>query len=139
MATETGTERSIRDRVEAIGPALVFSALLVGPGSIALSSQAGSSYGYRLLWIPVVATVFMVTYTYMAARIGLVTRSTFFDVVREKYGRMVAGAGDTFGFVTILAFQAGNSIGIGFAANALVGYDVRLWATVFTVVAAGFL
>lgn len=130
---------TLSSKLRAIGPALVLAAVIVGPGSIALSTIAGSLYGYQLLWVPIVATVFMITYTWMAARIGLVTGETLFQVTREKFGSGLSITGGIFGFLAILAFQAGNNAGIGFATNALVGYDVRIWAGVFSLAAIGFL
>ena len=128
------------DRLGAVGPALLLAAVVVGPGSIALSTIAGGTYGYTLLWVPVAATVFMITYTWMAARIGLVTGGTFFEATRDKYGNAVAKIGGVFGFLTILAFQAGNNAGIGFASVALFGVgSPELWAVVFTALAAAFL
>jgi Mn2+/Fe2+ NRAMP family transporter len=119
---------------------LVLAAVVVGPGSIALSTIAGSLYGYQLLWVPVAATIFMITFTWMAARIGLVTGSTIFEATRSKYGATVAKVGGVFGFLTILAFQAGNNAGIGFATAALVGVGgPEIWAIAFTVVAMAFI
>lgn len=139
MATTT-TDDSLVDRLRAIGPALVLAAVVVGPGSIALSTIAGSLYGYQLLWVPVAATIFMITYTWMAARIGLVTGETIFGATREKYGTTVAKAGGIFSFLTILAFQAGNNAAMGFAAEALFNtLDPQTWAILFTAVAIGFL
>lgn len=118
----------------------MLAAVVVGPGSIALSTIAGGTYGYTLLWVPIAATAFMITYTWMAARIGLVTEKTFFEITRKKYGDTIAKIGGIFGFLTILAFQAGNNAGIGFASAALFGVGgPELWATVFTIVAAAFL
>lgn len=132
--------KSVIDRLGAVGPALLLAAVIVGPGSIALSTIAGGTYGYTLLWVPIAATVFMITYTWMAARIGLVTENTFFGVTRQKYGNTIAKIGGIFGFLTILAFQAGNNAGIGFASAALFGVgDPEIWAIVFTVLAAAFL
>ena len=129
-----------RQRLGAVGPALLLAAVVVGPGSIALSTIAGGTYGYELLWVPVAATIFMITYTWMAARIGLVTGSTFFDATREKYGDTVAKIGGIFGFLTILSFQAGNNAGIGFASAALFGVgSPEIWAVIFTILAAAFL
>lgn len=130
---------SISQRLRAIGPALVLAAVVVGPGSITLSTIAGGTYGYQLLWVPIAATAFMITYTWMAARIGVVTGGTLFQATRNKYGEKIARIGGFFGFLTILAFQAGNNAGIGFASAALFGSDPRMWAGVFTVAAAGFL
>ena len=132
--------RSLVDRLGAVGPALLLAAVVVGPGSIALSTIAGGTYGYTLLWVPVTATIFMMTFTWMAARIGLVTGNTFFDATREKYGDVTAKIGGVFGFLTILAFQAGNNAGIGFASAALFGVgDPQTWAVIFTVFAGAFL
>ncbi|ELY98342.1 Nramp family divalent metal transporter [Natrialba aegyptia] len=133
------TGGTVWNQLRALGPALVLAAVVVGPGSIALSTIAGSTYGYQLLWVPIATTVFMITYTWMAARIGLVTGETILQVARRRYGSAVATAGGFFGFLAILAFQAGNNAGIGFATNALVGYDIRLWAAIFSLAAIGFL
>lgn len=137
-ASREGSAR-IWANLKVIGPALLLAAVVIGPGSIALSTIAGSTYGYQLLWVPVVAIVFMIVYTWMAARIGLVTGQTLFGATRQKFGPTLARIAGIFGFLTILAFQAGNNAGIGFATEALLGSDVRLWAGVFTALAIGFI
>lgn len=134
----SNTKRTLTNRLRAIGPALVLAAVVVGPGSLTLSILVGGSFGYELLWVPVVATIFMITFTWLAARIGLVTGQTLFGVTRAKYGDMIALAGGGFSFLTILAFQTGNNAGIGFASAALFGGDPRFWAVVFTALAVGF-
>ncbi|UCF36901.1 MAG: Nramp family divalent metal transporter [Acidobacteriota bacterium] len=120
-----------RKRIRQIGPAFILAAVVLGPGSVTLATIAGSRYGYQLLWVPVVSTVFMVVFTVMAARIALVSRQSLFDVARRKYGATIATWGGVFGFLSILAFQAGNSAAVGFAGNALFGMDARLWSIGF--------
>lgn len=126
-------------RLKQVGPALMLAAVVVGPGSLTLSTIAGSLYGYKLLWVLVAGTVFMITYTWMSARIGLVTGQTLFQSTRVKYGAGVAHIGGIFGFLSIVAFQAGNSAAVGFAGRALFGGDVRLWTGVFVALALGLL
>ena len=138
-STPTEPTTGIGHYVRAIGPALFLAAVVVGPGSIALSTIAGGLYGYSLLWVPVLATVFMIAYVLMAARIALVTGETIFGATRQKYNQTLAFVGGLFGFLTILAFQVGNNAGIGFASEALLGGDVRVWAAAFTLVAIGFI
>lgn len=138
MGAGSNTSRNFTDYLRAIGPALFLAAVVVGPGSIALSTIAGGLYGYSLVWVPIAATIFMMTYVWMTARIALVTGETVFGATREKFSQNIALLGGIFGFLTILAFQVGNNAGIGFASEALVGGDVRLWAALFTVVAIGF-
>jgi manganese transport protein len=120
-----------------IGPALVLATVVIGPGSLSLNTIAGSLYGYSLLWVPVAATLLMMTYTWLSATIALVTGRTLFQIVRDRFGRPIAGLAGLFAFLAVLAFQAGNSAAVGFAANAMVGGDVRLWALLFFFPAIG--
>ncbi|MGH9339076.1 MAG: Nramp family divalent metal transporter [Acidobacteriota bacterium] len=129
----------LKARITQVGPALVLAAVVLGPGSITLNTIAGSLYGYQLLWVPIVATAFMIVYSSMSARVGLLRRQTLFQAARLKYGSRVAQVGGLFAFLTTLAFQAGNNAGIGFSMNALLGQDVRLWAGLFFLPAFGLI
>ncbi len=51
----------------------------------------------------------MITYVWIAARIGLVTGETIFEATRIKYGSTIAKIGGIFGFLTILAFQSATT------------------------------
>jgi manganese transport protein len=133
MDTTPDRSRSPVRWLRPIGPALVLATVVVGPGSISLNTIAGSTYGYALLWVPVAATVLMMVYTWLSASIALVTGRTLFQVTERKYGRGAARIGGLFAFLAVLAFQAGNSAAVGFAANALAGGSVRVWALVFFV------
>lgn len=135
----TGTGRQLRTLLRAIGPAFILATVVVGPGTLTLNTIAGSSYGYTLLWVPVAATFFMIIYTWMAARISLVTGKTLFQVTREKFGSRVAAIGGIFGYLAVLAFQAGNAAAVGFSANALLGMDARIWATLLCALALGLI
>lgn len=137
--TTTGAGERFRDLFRHVGPALVLATVVIGPGSLTLNTIAGSSYGYELLWVPVAATVLMIIYTWLSARISLVTGKTLFEVTRERFGSGLAVVGGIFGFLAVLAFQAGNNAAVGFAANALFGMDVRLWAVILFVPALGLI
>lgn len=126
-----GLAASVRHIFRHVGPALVLATVVIGPGTLTLNTIAGSTYGYALLWVPLAATVLMVIYTWLSARISLVTGRTLFQVTRAKYGNRLAAVGGLFGYLAVLAFQAGNNAAVGFAANALFGLDVRLWAMLF--------
>ena len=138
-ATENPPPKRRKGLLRHVGPALILATVVVGPGSLTLSTIAGSLYGYALLWVPVVATALMVVYTRCAARIGLVTGRTLFDLTRERFGSGLARLGGASGFLAVVAFQAGNAAAVGFSAEALLGADVRLGAAAFTALALGLL
>jgi Mn2+/Fe2+ NRAMP family transporter len=138
-ADRTTTPGRVRRFLQNVGPALVLATVVVGPGSLALNTIAGSTYGYALLWVPVAATILMLIYTWSSARIGLVTGKTLFQVTREKFGPNTARMAGLFGYLAVLAFQAGNSAAVGFAAEALFGLDFRLWALIFFAPALGLI
>ena len=121
------------------GPALILAAVVLGPGSLTLSTIAGSRYGYRLLWVVVLATLFMIAYTMMSARIALVTKTTLLEAARRRYGRWPAAIGGIFGFLSIVAFQAGNSAAVGFSGHALFGSDPRLWVLLMSLPAVALI
>ena len=139
MQTRPNRTAPLKHHLKQLGPALVLATVVLGPGSLTLNTIAGSVYGYRLVWVPVTATIFMVLYTWMSARISLVTGQTLFQLTRRKYGPGLARVGGLFGFMAILAFQAGNSAAVGFAANALIDLDVRVWAVLLVLPALAFI
>ncbi len=120
--------------VSRIGPALILAIVVIGPGSLTLNTIAGGSYEYHLLWVPVTATFFMMVYTQIVTRISLVTGQTLFDITRQHYSPHLARIGSLVGFSAIVAFQAGNSAAVGFAASGLFGHSHKLWASLLTVV-----
>src|SRR5690606_33296055 len=60
-------------------------------------------------------------------------------LVAARYGAGVSRLGGISAFLAVLAFQSGNTAGVAFAADALMGGGVRLWAVVFTTAATGLI
>lgn len=129
----------IRDAARKLGPALVLATAVLGPGSLTLHTLAGSLYGYRLLWVPVASTILMVVYTYLSARIAIVTDRTFFEIVRAHFGATASLAGGISAFLAVVAFQSGNTAGVGFALDAVFGGGVRIWSAALTAAALGLI
>lgn len=55
------------------GPALVAAVAYVDPGNFATNVAAGSTYGYALVWVVIVASLMAVPVQYTAATVGVVT------------------------------------------------------------------
>lgn len=69
-----------------LGPGLITASADNDAPGIATYSMAGSTYGYRFLWLLVVVTLGEVVVQEMAARMGAVTSKGTADLIRERFG-----------------------------------------------------
>ena len=129
-------ETSILRRV---GPGLITASMVLGPGSIVASSRAGAEGGYRLLWVLVVAGVFMAVYTSMGARLGCALNVTPLTHVARRTGRWLAVLAGLSAFLVTAGFQFGNNMGVSFAATGLTGVPHWIWPIAFTTASLMFL
>ncbi len=72
--------------VSILGPGLITASADNDAPGIATYSMAGSTYGYRFLWLIVVITVGEMVVQEMAARMGAVTGKGTADLIRERFG-----------------------------------------------------
>src|SRR3954454_17889412 len=70
-------------------------------GDIVFNTQAGSIFGYQLLWVVVIGVVGIIVYSEMCGRVSAVSKRPVFDLVRER-----AGFGPAF--ATLIASQIVN-------------------------------
>lgn len=121
-----------------MGPAFVAGAWRFGPGALTSAVQAGSQYGYMLLWVILVSAVLMFVFNDMAVRLGLASGDSVVKVTKQKLGRPI-GVMAGFGVFSItLMFAVGNAVGSGLALSLLLGGSVVGW-TLASTVAVGLL
>ncbi len=72
--------------VSVIGPGLLAGLSDDDPAGITTYSVLGSSYGYQLLWVLLLATVALVVFHSLAAQMGIVTGQGLVGLVRDRYG-----------------------------------------------------
>ena len=119
--------KKIKNIFRSIGPGLIIASVVLGPGSITVASRIGSEYGYAFLWVIVLATVFMITYTSMSARFGVVNSDSILQSIADNYGRWFALLIGISAFLSTSSFQFGNNLGIG-----ITGINERVWPLIFT-------
>lgn len=122
-----------------LGPAFITSALVLGPGSITLSSKIGAIHGTQLVWALALAVLFMMVFTEMSTRIGLAADSSFIDVVKERWGKFAGILIGIGAFLVTASFQAGNAIGTGIATSSITGTSSTPWIIVLTLLGIGLL
>src|SRR5262252_2362869 len=69
-----------------IGPGLITSNVENDAGGIATYTQAGSTYGYAMLWSLVPMTIALYVTMEMCARMGVITGKGLSDLIREEFG-----------------------------------------------------
>ncbi len=69
-----------------IGPGIITSNVDNDAGGIATYTQAGSAYGYALLWSLIPMTIALYVTEEMCARMGVITGKGLSDLIREEFG-----------------------------------------------------
>jgi manganese transport protein len=69
------------------GPGLLVSVGYMDPGNWATDIQAGSSYGYKLLWVVVLASLAAMLLQCMSMRLGVATGRDLARLSRDRYAR----------------------------------------------------
>ena len=101
------------------GPAIITACVVLGPGSLLVSSNIGAKYGYELLWLLVLTGVLMGTYMTMAVRIGVVGGETACTLVAQRLGRAAAAVIGINLCLVCSTFQFGNNLAIAAAIETL--------------------
>ena len=69
-----------------VGPGIITSNVDNDAGGIGTYTQAGSAYGYTLLWSLVPMTIALYVTMEMCARMGVITGKGLSDLIREEFG-----------------------------------------------------
>lgn len=124
--------KKLKNILKVIGPGFIVASVVLGPGSVTVSSRIGSAYGYSLLWVIIFAAVSMVVYTAMGARFGVTHNQSFLQAISDKYGRWFAVLIGISAFLSSSSFQFGNNLGIGIGMFGVTGIEEKVWPIVFT-------
>ncbi len=89
-----------------LGPGLITASADNDAPGIATYSMAGSTYGYRFLWLIVLVTVGEIIIQEIAARMGAVTGKGAADLIREQFGVRIT----TFAMFSLLLANLGTTV-----------------------------
>jgi len=111
-----GRTGGLRALLPFAGPAVIASVAYMDPGNFATNIQAGSQYGYALLWVVVVANVIAMLFQALSARLGIVTGKSLASHCRDRFPRPVVLAmwavSEIAAMATDLAEFLGGAIGL---------------------------
>lgn len=106
------------------GPALVAAVAYVDPGNFATNIEAGSRYGYTLLWVVLISNIMAMIIQSMSARLGLATGKNLAEVIRERYPKPVVWFYWIQAEVVAIATDLAEFLGAALAFNLLFGLSM---------------
>jgi manganese transport protein len=106
----------LRALVPFAGPAIIASVSYMDPGNFATNIQAGSTYGYQLLWVVIIANVVSMLFQSMSAKLGIVTGRNLAQLCRQEFSPSTVIAmwiaSEIAAIATDLAEFLGGALGI---------------------------
>ena len=98
------------------GPAVIASIAYIDPGNFATNIQAGSKYGYALLWVVLLANIIAMLFQALSAKLGIVTGRNLAEHCRENFPKPVVWTlwivSEVAAMATDLAEFLGGAIGL---------------------------
>jgi len=106
------------------GPALIAAVAYIDPGNFATNIEAGSRYGYTLLWVVLAANLMAMLIQTLSARLGLATGRNLPQVIRARYPRPVVWCYWIQAEIVAIATDLAEFLGAALAFNLLFGLSL---------------
>lgn len=78
-----------KTKLSLIGPAFIAAIGYIDPGNFATNIQAGSAFGYQLLWVVVWANLMAMLIQLLSAKLGIATGKNLAEHIRDHFPRPV--------------------------------------------------
>jgi len=109
-----------------VGPGLLISIGYMDPGNWATSVQAGSQFGYQLLFVVMLSSLAAIVLQCLCARLGIVTGKDLAIHSRENYSPLVGKGMWLFAELSIIACDLAEVLGCALAFKLLLGVSLPL-------------
>jgi len=117
-----------RKLLRSAGPGLLVAVGYMAPGNWATDTEAGSRYGYDLLFVVLLCGLAAMLLQWLAMRLGLVARRDLAQMARERYSPGATRTLWLLAELAIIATDVAEVLGSALAFNLLLG--VPLWVGV---------
>lgn len=123
----------LSELLKRVGPGIILTGIVIGPGAITTASMIGSNYGYSLIWL-LLPIIFMgITFMLTTYRIALLSGMPIIDGIAHYYGRWAAALVGFGTFLACLFFTIGNISGTGAGMNLVFGLNWKVGAVIMIV------
>lgn len=125
---------SPKEILKRVGPGIVLTGVVIGPGNITTSAMIGANYGYSLVWLIIPILIMGVTFMLTSYRISMLTGMPILHAIRHYYGKVASGFCGVALFLSCLFFTLGNISGTGAGMNLVFGINWKLGALIMLAV-----
>jgi len=121
---------NLRTILSFCGPAVIASVGYMDPGNFATNIQAGSAFGYQLMWVVLAASLAAMLFQAMAAKLGIVTGRNLAELCRDTFPKPVVIAmwlgSELAAIATDLAEFMGAAIGLSLLFHIAIGWGLMV-------------
>lgn len=117
-----------------IGPGIILTGVVIGPGNITTSAMLGANYGYGMIWLVIPIAFMGITFMLTTYRISMLTGMPILHAIRHYYGKAASGFVGVALFLSCLFFTLGNVTGTGAGMNLVFGINWKLGALIMLAV-----
>ena len=119
-----------------VGPGIILTGVVIGPGNITTSAMLGANYGYKMIWLIVPIAFMGITFMLTTYRIGMLTGMPIIHAIRHYYGKAAAAFVGIATFLACFFFTLGNVTGTGTGMNLIFNINWKLGALIMLAVLA---
>lgn len=122
-----------------LGPAFIAAIGYIDPGNFATNIQAGSTFGYQLLWVVVWANLMAMLVQTLSAKLGIVTGKNLAEHIRDRLPKPAVWAYWVQAEIIAMATDLAEFIGAAVGFKLLLGITLLEGAGITAVVTWGIL
>lgn len=127
---------SFNEILKKIGPGIIATGIVIGPGNITTSAMMGANFGYQMMWLLIPIIIMGITFTMASYRITTMTGLPILHAIRNYYGGFVSSFCGVALFLSCFFFTLGNITGTGAGMSLIFGFDWRIGASIMLAVLA---
>lgn len=139
IATDDRPSARQATRLALLGPSFVAAVAYVDPGNFATNIEAGSRFGYLLVWVVVMSSLMAMLVQYLSAKTGLATGRNLPQLARARFGRRTRIVLWSQAEVVAIATDMAEFVGAAIGLNLLFGVPLFPAGLITAVVAFGVL
>lgn len=126
-----GKVKGFRALLPFIGPAFIASIAYVDPGNFATNIQSGAKFGYKMLWVIVLANLMAMLLQNMSGKLGIATGRSLPEICRDYLPKWLTWVMWFVSELAAMATDLAEFLGATLALNLLAGIPM-LFATIIT-------